>query len=162
MTKSDHFEKAIAFAWAIPFARWPILKIVLFLQYLVFFRAVFSTTQLKCSCRMVFRMFLAFLIFYPNIPFSKDYIAFAWAIAFARWPILKIVSFLNIWCFFECFFAENNSNVLVECFFMFLVLLILDTKRPFSKGYSLCMGSRLCKMAQYLVFFRAVFCTEKL
>ena len=30
---------AIAFVWAIVFARWPIFKIVSFLEYLVFFRA---------------------------------------------------------------------------------------------------------------------------
>ena len=34
------------FAWAIAFARWPIFKILLFLQYLVFFRAVFCTEKL--------------------------------------------------------------------------------------------------------------------
>ena len=38
----------------------------LFLEYLVFFRAVFSTEQLKCSYRMGFRIFLAFLIFDLN------------------------------------------------------------------------------------------------
>ena len=63
---SDHFAKAIAFAWAIAFARWPIFKIILFLEYLVFFGAVFCTEQLQRFCRMVFRMFLAFLIFDPN------------------------------------------------------------------------------------------------
>ena len=37
----DHFVKAIGFAWAIAFARWPIFKLVSFLKYLVFFRAAF-------------------------------------------------------------------------------------------------------------------------
>ena len=46
LTLTDHFEKAINFAWAIAFARWPIFKLVLFLEYLVFFRAVFCTEQL--------------------------------------------------------------------------------------------------------------------
>ena len=46
VTQSDHFAEAIAFAWAIAFARWPIFKIVSFLEYLVFFRAVFCTEQL--------------------------------------------------------------------------------------------------------------------
>ena len=42
LTQTDSFTKAIAFAWAIAFARWPILKMVLFLEYLVFLGAVFS------------------------------------------------------------------------------------------------------------------------
>ena len=44
--QTDHFDKTIGFAWALPFARWPIFKIVSFLQYLVFFRVVFSTERL--------------------------------------------------------------------------------------------------------------------
>ena len=39
LTQTDHFAKAIAFAWA--FARKQIFKIVSFLEYLVFSRAVF-------------------------------------------------------------------------------------------------------------------------
>ena len=35
LTQTDHFGKAIAFA------KWPSLKVVSFLEYLVFFRAVF-------------------------------------------------------------------------------------------------------------------------
>ena len=38
--------KAISFAWAIAFARWPIFKIVSVLKYFVFFRAVFCKEQL--------------------------------------------------------------------------------------------------------------------
>ena len=45
-TQTDHFSKAIAFAWAFAFAGWLIFKIVLFLAYLVFFRAVFCAEQL--------------------------------------------------------------------------------------------------------------------
>ena len=66
LTQTDHFAKAIAFSWAIAFARWLIFKVVSFLQYLVFFRAVFYSEEVCCSCRIVFRMFLAFLIFDPN------------------------------------------------------------------------------------------------
>ena len=46
LTQTEHFAKAIAFAWAIAFARWPIFKIVSFLEYLVFFGAVFCREQL--------------------------------------------------------------------------------------------------------------------
>ena len=38
LTQTEHFAKAIA--------RWPILKVVSFLECLVFFRAVFCTEQL--------------------------------------------------------------------------------------------------------------------
>ena len=39
------------------------------------------------------------------------------AIAFARWAIFKIISFLEYLVFFERFFAQKNSYVLVEWFF---------------------------------------------
>ena len=54
VTQSDDFAKAIAFAW------WPIFKMVSFLEYLVFFGAVFCTQQLEMLCRMDFDMFLEF------------------------------------------------------------------------------------------------------
>ena len=59
-------------------------------------------------------MFLAFLIFDPK-PFYKGY-SLPWAIAFARWPIFKMVYFSNIWWFF----SQNNFNVLPEGFDGFL------------------------------------------
>ena len=45
--QSEYFAKAIAHAKAIDFARWPIFNIVSFLEYLVFFRAVFCTELLQ-------------------------------------------------------------------------------------------------------------------
>ena len=39
------------------------------------------------------------------------------ATAFARWPIFKIVSFLEYLVFSQADFAENNSNVINESFF---------------------------------------------
>ena len=122
MRQSEDFVKAIAFAWAIAFARWPIFKIVSFLQYLVFFRAVFSEEQLQCSCRMVFRTFLAFFIFDPNSAFCKGY-----SICMGS-SLCKMADFQNRLIspifgvfffylgFFERFSPHNNSNVLVELF----------------------------------------------
>ena len=44
-------------------------------------------------------------------------IAFAWARAFARWQILKMVSFLEyLVFFFEEFFPQTNYDVVVESF----------------------------------------------
>ena len=59
--QTDHFEKATAFAWAIASGRWAILKIVSFLEYLVFFPAVFlHRTSLVClyiCCSNIFGHF---------------------------------------------------------------------------------------------------------
>ena len=55
-----------SFPWTIAFARRPIFNIVSFLTYLVFLRAVPCTEQPMFLEDMVFRMFLAFLIFDPN------------------------------------------------------------------------------------------------
>ena len=57
MAQNEYFAKAIAHAKAIDFARWPILNIVSFLEYLVFFRAVFCTELLQCEYRLDFDMF---------------------------------------------------------------------------------------------------------
>ena len=60
LTQTEHLAKAIAFA------RWPIFKILSFLEYLGVFAAVFCTEQLWCAYRYVFRTFLDILIFDPN------------------------------------------------------------------------------------------------
>ena len=66
-----------------------------------------------------FACFWHFLFLTQTDHFAKA-IAFAWAIAFARWPIFKIVSFLKYLVFFERFFAQKSSNVLEEsCFASF-------------------------------------------
>ena len=51
LTQIEYFAKAIAFA------RRPIFNIVLFLEYLVFSRAVFRTELLQCEYRIDFDMF---------------------------------------------------------------------------------------------------------
>ena len=49
-------------------------------------------------------------------------IAFAWAIAFARWPILKMVSFLEYLGFFLRFFSQTSYNVVVESFLSYFCI----------------------------------------
>ena len=89
----------------------------------MFLQAVFGTEQLSCSCSMVFGMFLACLFLTQTEHFAMP-IAFAWVVAFGRWPIFKIVLFLEyLFFFFKRFSAQNNSNVLVE---WFLACLIFD------------------------------------
>ena len=52
-------------------------------------------------------MFLSVLVFDPTKSFAKV-IAFAWAIAFASWPIFKIVSFREYLVFFEAVFCTEE------------------------------------------------------
>ena len=52
--------------WAIDFARWPIFKMLSFLEYLGGFGAVFCTEQLEMVCRMDFDMLSGILIFEPK------------------------------------------------------------------------------------------------
>ena len=65
MTQSEDFVKAIAFAW------WVILKMVSFLEFLMFLEAVFCNQQLQMVCRMDYDMFFGILIFDPKWGFCK-------------------------------------------------------------------------------------------
>ena len=61
------------FAWAIDLPKWLILKMVSFLEYWLFFPAVFCTEQLNCSCRFIFGIFLDKKFFDPSCPFCMGY-----------------------------------------------------------------------------------------
>ena len=114
---------------------------------MVFFRAVCCTKQLYCSCRMVFRMFLAFLIFDPNWPICKG---FARAIVFARWPIFQtcVISLIFNWYFLESFFGTEQLYCSYRMVFrMFFAFLSFDPNWRFCKRYSLCMVYSFCKVA---------------
>ena len=52
-----YFAKAIGHAKAFDFTRWPIFKMVSFLEYLVFFRAVFCAESLQCEYTIDFDIF---------------------------------------------------------------------------------------------------------
>ena len=52
---------------------WPNFKMLSFLEYFVFFRAVFCTEQLYMICRMDFDMFFGILIFDQKWGFCKGY-----------------------------------------------------------------------------------------
>ena len=83
-------------------------------------------------------MFFGILIFDPNWPFCKGYIAFAW------WASYKMVSFLEYLAFFEAVFCKELlwRDWRID-FCMFFGILIFDPNWPFSKGYSLCMMGEL-------------------
>ena len=58
------------FAWAIAFALWPFLaifKMLSFLEYQLFFRAVFCVEQVKCVCRNAFYKMQGILFFDPKL-----------------------------------------------------------------------------------------------
>ena len=77
LAQIEYFAKAIAHAKAIDFARWPIFNIVSFLEYLVFFRAVFWNTE------SILRYFSQIKIL-AQIEYFAKAIAHAKAIDFAR------------------------------------------------------------------------------
>ena len=60
LTQNEHFAKPIALP------KWPIFKMVLFLEYLVFFGAVFCTELFYCARKMDFCTFFGILIFDPK------------------------------------------------------------------------------------------------
>ena len=127
MTQSDHFAKAIAFAW------WSIFKMVWYLEYLVFFGAVFCTQQLELLCRMDFNMFFGILVFDPKWWFCKGY-SLCMMADFQNGLIPWIFSvFLAVFC------AQQLEMICRMDFDMFFGILIFDPKWWFCKGYSLCM-----------------------
>ena len=132
MTQTDNF------AWALAFAKWPIFKMVSFLEYFVFFRAVVCTELLSSGCRIDFCMFFGILIFDANRHLVMGY------------SLCKMADFQNgliSWIFgvfSSRFFRQNYFNLVVQsisaCFFG---ILIFDPNRQF------CMGYKLCKMAHF-------------
>ena len=58
---------------------------------------------------MVFGMFLSVLVFDPTKSFAK-------AIAIPKWPIFKIVAYLQYLMVFTRFSARSKSNARVEWF----------------------------------------------
>ena len=98
---------------------------------------------------MVFCIFLAFLIFGLNSPFSKGYsLCMCYGLCkITDFP--KLCHFSNISYFFEWFFAQNNSDNLLQwffaCFWHFQFLTLPD---HFSKAIDFACYI-LCKMADF-------------
>ena len=102
-----------------------------FLEYLVFFRAVFCTEQLWMICRMDFDKFFGILIFDPKWGFCKGYSLCIMA-DFQNALISRIFSV------FSSGFLHRTTFCRMD-FDMFFGILIFDPKWGFCKGYSLCM-----------------------
>ena len=106
---------------------------VLLLEYLAFFGAVFYTEQLEMICRMDFDMFFAILIFNLKWGFCMGY-SLCMMAHFKYWPISQIFS-----VFWSGFFQEQLYLICRMDFDMFFAILIFDPKWGFCTGYSLCM-----------------------
>ena len=101
-----NFGKAIAYAWAIAFARWPMFKMVSFLEYLCFLEGFFSQTNYNVVVESLFSCFLHFYFLTQNDQFCKGY-----SLCYGLWKMavfLKWSNFSKIWCFLERFFAQTN------------------------------------------------------
>ena len=131
LTQTDHFAKSIAFR------RWPIFKMVSFLEYLVFFQAVFCTEQLSRAFRIVSRTFLAVWNCDSNWPFCQVY------------SLCKMADFQNglisrMLGVFSSGFLHRTTLKCFRIFFRrFFANWVLDPNWPFCKVYS------LCKMADF-------------
>jgi len=88
---------------AIAFTRWPIFKIFSFFEHFVFFGAFFAQNNSKVLVKWLLECFYHFKFLTQTDHFAK-----AWAIAFTRWPIFKMVLFLEYLVFFGAvFFTEQ-------------------------------------------------------
>ena len=116
MTQSEDFPKAKAFAW------WPflaILELLLFFEYELFFRAVFSIEQLQCVVETFLACLFAFLIFDPKWRFCKGYSLCLVAI-FGNFENALICRILAV--FSSRFLYRTTSMCCRNVFSMFLCL----------------------------------------
>ena len=87
---------------------------------------------------------------------------FAKAIAFAWWPLFKMVSFLEYLVLFGAVFCTQQLEMLCRMDFdMFFGILIFDLKWWFCKGYTWPIF-KMVSFLEYLVLFGAVFSTQQL
>ena len=153
MTQSEDFAKAIAFAW------WVVFKVISYLEYLVFFEAVFCLEQLKMICRMDFDMFFGILIFDPKWGFCKGYSL--WMMD-DFWNGLISRKFSVFW---SGILQRTTRNDLWNAFWhVFLEFKFLTQREDFAKAidFASCVIFKMVSFLEYLVFFEAVFCLEQL
>ena len=112
----------------------------------------------------IFTFFTEFQ-FLTQIAYFAKALAHGNAIALEHGRFSALSHFWNIWCFFRRFFAHNLSNVntdsLLTCFKKFKFLAQIEY---FAKAiaHARCLIFNIVLFLEYLVFFRAVFCTELL
>ena len=135
--KKKIFDPDYPFAWARDLPKLWIFKMVSFLEYWLFFPAVFCTEQLNCSC-------YSFLAYFWRKKFLTQTAHFAWAIDLPKWSILKVVSFLEYRLFFPAVFFTEQFNC--SCRFIFGIFL---KKKIFDPNCPFCMGYRLTRMVDF-------------
>ena len=116
---------------------WPFSKCCHFSNIRCFLERCFCTQQFECSSRIVFRTFLAFLIFDPNWSFCKGY-SLCVVANFGHFQNALIFPILGV--FWQRFFwtrqLQCGSRIVSRTFWTFF---IFDPNWPFCKGYSLCV-----------------------
>ena len=119
---------------------------VSFLDYLVFFEAVFCTQQVEMICRMDFDMFFGILIFDPRWWFCKGY------------RLCMMADFQNglisrIFSVFGAVFSTQQLEMICRMDFdMFFGILIFDPKWWFCKGFPWWPIFKMVSFLDYLVF----------
>ena len=102
---------------------------LIFQLFGVFFPPVFCTEQHYCSFRIIFGMFLD-----KKFQHKLHILHGLWTLQNGRFS--KWSHFSNIWCFFQWFFAQNSSTVLVESFLACCCKKKLPHKLPILHGLS--------------------------
>ena len=115
-------------------------------------------TESILTCFRQFKFLTQVEYFAKAIPYAKG-------MAFARWPIFKIVSCLQYLVFLPGLFAQNISDKVAKsiltCFRQFKILGQIEY---FAKAIAHAKATwpifKIVSFLEYLVFFRAFFCTE--
>ena len=132
---------------------------VSFLEYWLFFPAVFCTEQLNCSCRFIFGIFLDKKIYDPNCPFCMGY-RLAKMVDLQNGLISRILAIFS-----SGFFAQNNLILLVNSFSAYFWRKNFLTQTAYFAWVIDLPKRWIFKMVlflKYWQFFPAVFCTEQL
>ena len=124
----------------------------------IFFGVVFAQKNSKLFVELILTRFVEFAF----LTESED---FAWARASARWPIFKMVPFIEYLGFFGAAFCTEQLEMICRVDFdTFFGILIFDPQSGFSIGYSLCMMADFqnCFISGMFSFFWSGFCTQEL
>ena len=113
------------------------------------FRSRFLHTTTLRYCRIVFHMFLAFLIFDPKWLFCKVY-SLCLEANFGYFQNALIFRILGV--FWSRFLHTTTLRYCRIVFHMFLAFLIFDPKWLFCKVYSLCLEANFSYFQNALIF----------
>ena len=128
---------------------------VSFLEYFVFFGAVFCTEQLEIIFRKDFDMFLSILIFDPKRRFRIGY-SLCMMADFQNGLISRIFR-----CFLERFFAQNNSKSFVEMILTWFLWILIFWPKVKDFAWAIAFAwwpiFKMVSFFEYFVFFGSGF-----